>query len=166
MRASPSCLAAVLFLALGSPAAGAPIEGFATLWVGVHRDAGGAADAVAEGAAGPCLTSAVRLLCPAVGPVVFRWAGAPGWELVGEATVGAGQEGTAWVLANELTRAPQRAALASPSLTAEQVLALYTRTGATLPPPASAGMLEDLVRLARHDDPTVRQGRPTLRAQR
>ncbi|MBA2319743.1 MAG: hypothetical protein H0V89_01200, partial [Deltaproteobacteria bacterium] len=69
------------------------------LQVGVDRAAGVLSSIAADGAAGLCVPGAAVITCPATGPVSFRWAGAAGYELIGDVTLLPGDVGQGWVLA-------------------------------------------------------------------
>jgi hypothetical protein len=126
---------------------------WAVLQVGVHRDAGVLSSIAADGAAGLCVPGIAAISCPAEGPVAFRWAGASGWELVGDATVMPGDTGQAWVLAvdDPAVLAPL-AELVRPT-----AYAAFVATGDHATPPLSPGLLERLWDAARSPDPLVRR---------
>ncbi len=133
---------------------GAP--GFATLHVGVHREAGTELDVAADGAAGQCEVVRSRISCPATGPVRFRWGAGGAWELVGEGVVAPGQVGTAWVLAPEEQRVENRVRLRPADVTADVLRDVFVRTGADPIEAPSFGMLTDMWDLAGHPDVSVR----------
>jgi hypothetical protein len=152
-----------LILGLSSPVAwGADGGGdvrFAMLHVGVHGDAGTAHDIAADGAAGLCDVQFSRVVCPATGPVTFRWGPGPssGWELTGATVVEPGHTGVAWVLAPESSREAERARLARTTVTPTDVRDLFFATGDHEVPTPSMGMLQDLFSLVDHPDPLVRR---------
>jgi hypothetical protein len=126
---------------------------WAVLEVGVHRDAGTLAEIAADGAAGLCVPGPAVISCPATGPVAFRWAGDPAWELVGDATVAPGETAQAWVLAID---DPATLAGLDP-LDRTAAYGAFVRTGDHETPPLSSGLLEHLWAAARSADPAVRR---------
>jgi len=138
-------------------AANAVAGDVATLHVGVHREAGTILDIAADGAAGQCSVARERLMCPADGPVRFRFGPQGEWELVGADTVQPGATGTAFVLASEASRSDELARLDRQTVTADDVRDLFVRTGDHPVSPPSMGMLQQLFSLADHPDPAVRR---------
>jgi hypothetical protein len=137
-------------------AAAAP-TGIVTLHVGVHRDAGTVHDVAVDGAAGQCSIYRERLVCPAEGPVRFRF-GPPGdFTLYGDEVLQPGDSGVAWVLADESARRTERARLAPDVVTGDDVRDLFVRTGDHPVQAPSMGMLTDLFALVEHPDLEVRQ---------
>lgn len=132
---------------------------FAMLHAGVHGDAGTLYDIAADGAAGLCEVQSSRLVCPATGPVTFRWGpdDDSGWELVGDTVVEPGSTGVGWVLAREELRVEERARLTADAVTPQAVRDLFVETGDNPIPPPSKGMLDDLFGLVDHPDPIVRR---------
>ncbi len=131
---------------------------FAMLHVGVHSDAGTAFDVAADGAAGQCQVQFSRVVCPATGPVTFRWGpGGGDWDLTGSTVVEPGSTGVAWVLAPEGDRTKERARLARTTVTQADVRDLFFATGDHEVPTPSMGMLQDLFSLVDHPDPLVRR---------
>jgi hypothetical protein len=131
--------------------------GMVVLDVGVHRKAGSVDDIQTVGASGECEQLPSRLRCPADGPVDFRWAGAPEWELQGTQRVHPGERGTAFVLASEASRAAARTRLQAVDITAEEVNTLFLQIGPEAVPAPSLGMIDDLATLRHHEDKWVRR---------
>jgi len=138
-------------------AADAAVTDVATLHVGVHRDAGTILDIAADGADGQCTIAHERLMCPASGPVTFRYGPGGDWALNGQVVVEPGSTGTAFLLASEDARAEALARLRSPELSAADVRDLFVRTGDHPVEAPSMGMLEELFGLVDHPDPAVRR---------
>ncbi len=132
------------------------LAGTATLHVGVHRQAGDVYGIAAEGAAGLCTATPVRIDCPADGPVTFRWAGGGDWVLVGDTEVAPDEVGVAWVLASDESRAAELEQLAG-AVDRDLVQALFAPAPGIPALPPSMGMIRELERLARHPDPNVRR---------
>ncbi len=126
---------------------------WAVLQVGVHREAGVLSAIAADGAAGLCVPGYALISCPAEGPVAFRWAGAPSWELVGDSTVLPGDTGQAWVLAID---DPAVVATLDP-LTRAGAYAAFVSTGDHAVPPPSPALLERLWAATRSPDLAVRR---------
>jgi hypothetical protein len=140
----------------------APQLGFAapdsvSLSVAVHREAGTLWSIAADGAAGQCTVAASTLHCPATGPVTFRYGPGEDFVLVGDTVLQPGQTGTAWVWAPERLRVAERERLAPEQVTAEEIRALFQRTGDHPVPVPSSGMFEDLLALVEHPDAHVRR---------
>lgn len=109
-----------------------------------------------DGARGPCAVVAAQLVCEADGPATVAWAHTDGWAVTGDLTLAPGATGRLWVVADDGARSQIEAALRDPLVTAEQVTGAFCRTGADLPLPPSAGMLDALADLVDHPDPRVR----------
>ncbi len=133
--------------------------GTVTWSVAPHREipAPITADALrVDGATAPCALVAAQLVCEADGAVTVSWAGGAGWSVTGDRTLTPGATGRLWVVADDAARADLERSLRDPLVTAEQVTQAFCRTGADLPLPPSAGMLDALVDLVDHEDPRVR----------
>ena len=128
-----------------------------TLHVGVHRAAGGVHDIAVDGAAGQCRVSAERLICPADGPVRFRYGPGAPWVLLGDTELGPGSSGTAFVLIDDAHRVEARELLRAEVVTEADVRDLFVRTGDDPVEPPSMGMLLDLFALVEHPAFEVRR---------
>lgn len=115
-----------------------------TLWVGVHADAGGVNDIAADGAAGVCAVAPSRIVCPATGPVTFRWGPGGPWALTGDTTLAPGERGVAFVLADDATGGDVERALRAGEVTADDVRTAFA-VGAPAP---SRGGLDALAEVA------------------
>ncbi len=138
---------------------GSSPQRFAMLHVGVHQHAGTVYDIAADGAAGLCQVQFSRVVCPADGPVTFRWGPGEdsGWTLYGDTVVEPGGAGVGWVLASETSRAAERARLERGTVTGDVVRDLFIETGDHAIPDPSMAMLTDLFSLVDHPDPMVRR---------
>jgi hypothetical protein len=135
---------------------GSAIAAEATLHVGVHRAAGGIHDVAADGASGQCRVLGMsRLVCPARGPVTFRWGGDEDFALVGQSVVEPGTTGEAFVLPPDGSRTMWRERLADPTL--DDVRETFIRTGAREIPIPSRALFGDLVALTAHPSWQVRR---------
>jgi hypothetical protein len=132
---------------------------YAVLHVGVHGDAGTEYDIAADGAAGQCDVRHARVICPAEGPVHFRWGPSEpdGWVLIGGTTVNPGQTGVAFVLIDDDLRTEEIQALSLDRATPEIVRDLFFDTSDHAIEPPSMGMLQALFELRNHKDPMVRR---------
>lgn len=134
------------------------LAGTVTLDLGVHVDAGTVADVATDGAAGQCTVAPAALVCPASGPVSFRWGPeSPEWALSGDVVLQPGERGTAWVLAPDAARADELARLDRATVTAADVDRLFHRAGTDVPQAPSRAMLDALVGLHDHPDRLVRR---------
>lgn len=127
-----------------------------TLNVGVHVDAGTVADIAADGASGQCTIAPSALVCPADGPVTFRWGKGGPWEMTGDTVVEPGHTGVAWVLAPDAERETELMRLRG-AVNADVVREYFQRQGTVEPPVPSYGMLAALISRTQHPDPVVRR---------
>lgn len=138
-------------------ASGSVPVGSVMLAVAVPREAGSVHQVAVDGAAGQCTVVAETLQCPALGPVTFRWGPRDDRVLVGDTVLAPGTSGMAFVWADEGSRAADRDRLRAERVTADDVRALFVRTGDNPVRLPSQGMFADLLALVAHPDPLVRR---------